>query len=193
MVKTQLSQWLEELQGGNNACLQWIFENHGAYCISMLKRKTNCTDEDAEDIFVESVINFREKMLAGKIESLTHVRNYLFTTCHNMYLARNKKLGRERAQVSEVERFFYSYLEDDDALEYKAELSEVSVKALATLGDKCRQIIQLYYLDGLSMDAVAARMGLANRNVAKVSKSRCLQQLMVEVKRLSEKIMGNQG
>lgn len=184
MGNAQLSRWLAELQDGDTSCLKTIFEEHAAYCIGLLKRNTNCSQEDAEDILVEAVMNFREKLLAGKIEYLTSLRNYLYTTCHNMYLAQHKKQSKQQEKTNDLQRYFLELMGAEEEAENKEELWKISVQALQSLGDKCKTIIESYYIEGLSMELVAKRLGLANANVAKVSKSRCLKQLVDEAKQL---------
>ncbi|WP_020607207.1 RNA polymerase sigma factor [Spirosoma spitsbergense] len=50
-------------------------------------------------------------------------------------------------------------------------------QGLAQLGDKCRQSINLYYIQKKTMSEIASLLGWANENVAKKEKYRCLKKL----------------
>lgn len=53
---------------------------------------------------------------------------------------------------------------------------------LAELKPDDRRVLELYYLEGKDMDAVAEALGLKNRNVAKKKKHFALQRLIALVR-----------
>ena len=178
---------IAELKGGNNRVLSDIFRDHGAYCINTLLKKTSCTKEDAEDILVEAVLNFREKAIAGNIEYLTSIRSYLFSTCQNMWLYQYRKIKKSEERQSDLVRFFYDEWTNILGSKYgedpKIEMLDLVKKALSTLKEKCQQIIELFYLRNYSMEEIAEHMEFASANVAKTTKSRCFGELI--------KVVGN--
>ena len=191
MERNELNEIIKQLKEGNNIFLQKIFEEHGLYCIKQLKIKYNCPVEDAEDIFIEAVLNFREKVIKGQITFLSNIRNYVFTTCNNMWLSRHRQDLRKIKKTSEVQRFFYEELNHShedikEEITYKESLLNISRKAFNELDEKCRDLLHYFYIDNLKMKEIAGKMGFASAEVAKTSKSRCYKKLIGNAKNIQK-------
>ena len=187
MKQQELTQIIGELKNGNNRILKEILSECGQYCIDNLQRRTTCSEQDAEDILMDAILNFREKALAGKLEYLTSFRNYIYTTCYNMWLVRYEKEKSARKKQPVVERYFYEAAEEIgeiSAAEYKEEMLNISNKALEMLDEKCRTIIKYFYLQKMKMDEIAKAMGFSGAAVAKTTKSRCFKKLVENAQKL---------
>ncbi len=175
----------DQLKSGDNTRLKFIFEANSAYCINRLLAEHSCSFEDAQDIYTEAILNFRENIVTNKIEFLKDTKAYLYATCRNLHLVNLKK--KERVHQAVFETYDTSYAEDFDDHEqvwYRERLSKLTEEAMASLPDKCQQILKAFYFDKLNMDEIANKMSFTNSNVAKVSKSRCFQKLMDKVREL---------
>lgn len=73
-------------------------------------------------------------------------------------------------EISQFQTIFES-AELDDSLVRKVQC------ALKVLGDPCKKILQLFYWNGYSMEAIARETGYKNESVAKKKKYGCLQKL----------------
>ncbi|MEP1781859.1 sigma-70 family RNA polymerase sigma factor [Reichenbachiella sp.] len=185
MKTISLEQIRAELATGNNDCLKVIFDNYALYCVGLLIKKTGCSEEDAEDILMDAVLNFREKVMYGQIEYLTNLKAYLFSTCHRMWLARYNKEKMQRKQLNEV----YDELYDNDMIiSRKENHRKISFQALNRLGDKCKTLLTLFYIENKRMTEIAEIMGFTGADVAKTSKSRCFKKLLLEVDQLQKNI-----
>lgn len=178
-----------QLKSGDNRCLKFIFEEHSSFCIQNLLRNSSCTLEEAEDIFMDAVINFREKAIAGKISYMTNIRNYVYTTCLNMQ--RVSYQAQKRADTKKEEVLMYFQTSETENIEseaelkaYEAEMMEVSMKAFKKLDKRCQKLLKSFYVNDFKMAQIAEKMGLANANVAKTLKSRCYKKWMEEVRKL---------
>ena len=145
--------------------------------------------EDAEDIYIDAILNLREKIISGGIEFLTDPKNYLYATCQNMFLARLSK--QQRVYSAAVEMYQSNYddnfpLEENDAMAQKEEMVRLAETALSGIGDKCRHILKSFYFYKLSMEKIAAKFNMASTNVAKVSKSRCFQKLVNNIRLIQQ-------
>ena len=187
-MEIKLERIVAELKQGNNEVLSEVFQKHGAYCINLLLKKTSCSKEDAEDILVEAVLSFREKILTGKIEYLTNIRNYLYGTCKNMWLHRYRHLKTKTEKEPEILQYFYDecseLLDIENASEPNSELLKLTRVGLEQLKDKCKRIIELFYIREYSMTQIAEEMSFSSPDVAKTTKSRCFAKLMESVKSL---------
>ncbi len=166
------------LKNGDNKALEHIYLEHGDYCIKMLTSKKGCIKEEAEDLFIESVMIFREKVMGGAIQQLTNTRYYLYKTCENVYLARLKSERGKKRKVSDVEHFFYAndHIDIDD--EYNLKLRDAASKAWEELTEKCKDILYYFYVDSLRMAEIMELMKISSVDVTKTTKSRCYKKLM---------------
>jgi RNA polymerase sigma factor (sigma-70 family) len=170
-----------QLKTGNNDELKFIFEANALYCIHKLVSEHRCSKDDAEDIYSDSVLNFREKIVSDKIDSIINLRSYLYATCRNMLLAKLKK--KELVDSAAIEHYADSLESELDETEiYREKIIKLTIEALSSLPEKCREILKAFYFDRLSMEEIAQKMKLANPNVAKVSKARCFQNLLEQIK-----------
>ena len=190
MGDQEFKDLVEQLKRGNNSSLRFIFEEHAEYCINNLQRKTGCSQEEAEDILMDAIINFREKAIAGKISYMTSIRNYIYTVCINMQRVKYQSRKRIEGKRDEVMMFFQSEdkhgFDPDEADEETGRLINLSMQAFRALGENCQKILHMFYVDEMNMTDIAEKLGLANANVAKTTKSRCYKKWMENVKTLQK-------
>ena len=164
----------QQLSSGNNEVLEIFFKNHGEFCVKKLVRENKCSKEDAEDIFIEAIMDLREKLISAKITTLDSPRHYIYKTCYYMLLRRLEENTKRKNKSKDVERYYYtSSYRLEDNFEYDPELMRVTMEAWEYLSEKCRDILSYFYIDKMSMDRIAECMNLSNSNVAKTTKSRC--------------------
>jgi len=171
MDQNELKILKSELQRGNNDYLESVFEEYGPYCISNIMKKFSCAREDAEDILVDSIINFRDKILAGKVTYLSNIRNYIYTTCVNMKKEKDYYARKQKEKEQEV--ILYLYSENEETKSYKEELLQISLQAFKELSDSCQRILRYFYIYKLTMEQIADELEYSSANTAKVTKARC--------------------
>ena len=182
MEQSELADIKSELLKGNNRCLEIIFREEADFCIQNLVKSTTCPKDEAEDIFVESVLNFREKLIAGQVTYMNSIRNYLYTTCRNMWSERVRQLALSRKKRDTVRAYIYDEYGDDplvsqDELEQKEALLQLTKKAMGQLNENCQEIIHYFYVEQYSMKDIVTLMGLSGPEVVKTMKYRCFKKL----------------
>ena len=178
-----------QLKSGNNQGLQDVFEETHSYCVRTLLKKTQCKREDAEDIYMDAVLIFRENVVADKLTHLTNLRTYLFGICLNLWRDHHRAQKKWSQTESEWERQFLMEADKQglDLEEEKEMLKQrltMVKKALKNLGEKCQTLIQYVYVEQRPHKEVALLMGLANANVVKVTRHRCYQQWIKQVEKV---------
>lgn len=162
---------IKQIKESDPDALQYVYNYSKAYCIGRLCRATRCYPSDAEDIFMDAILIFRENIIQDKLTEVTHLRAYLFRICKNRY--HEQQYHKERIRQTEDEVRYQLYEESanlpDDLFQKKA----LVMRAFRYLGENCRRILQYYYFDHLSLKQIAQKMQMANTNVVKVTKSRC--------------------
>ncbi len=183
------SSLVDELKNGNNQGLTIFYREYSGYCINRLVKQNKCSMEDAEDIFIEAVMNLREKLVGGQLDRVMNVKSYLYKTCHNMFLVRLDQQSRFREKLSDIERFYYQSNHQEKYERFDAHLMEATKEAWSNLSERCKDIIHYFYVDNLSMSEIAELMDLSDRNVAKTTKSRCYKkfvEMALELKTIKE-------
>ena len=132
--------------------------------------------QDAEDIFQEGLIIFYQKVELSDFVLTSSVQTYLVAICKN--LMREKQRKQARFSSSEI-NFEIEESEYDEAQESKFLLIEETLKKL---GEKCMQILQLYYFDKRSMNEIATKLEYTSVNSAKNQKYKCLERARKMVK-----------
>lgn len=129
-----------------------------------------CKNQDAEDIFQEALIIFTRKRKEPDFELTVEPLYYIKTTCKLLWFSQlrvNKRMPESDLSTD---------LKEMDSNWFQLELKLRSIeKAMENIGDKCREILELFYGLGWSMIDIANKLELRNENVVRVQKFRCIQ------------------
>jgi DNA-directed RNA polymerase specialized sigma24 family protein len=144
-----LEEYQQAFRAGDNEPMRHIFEKYGAYCVENLQRKTSCGADDAKDAFIEAVINFRQRILDGKMTELSNLRSYLYTTCINMQLAKRRTGLRLVNNQERIKTEFYRIFDNDVLIEdvseeEQAQLFQLCMNTLKDLGEKCGKLLRAF-------------------------------------------------
>ncbi|MEL6845614.1 MAG: sigma-70 family RNA polymerase sigma factor, partial [Bacteroidota bacterium] len=190
-MNSSYASLLARIRNGDSQALAEVMRDSATYCAKVLVKNTGCQYEEAQDYFIEAVLILRDKVLKGELTELSSLKAYLYRTCWNMWQEQNRRKARLQKHSQDIrEQFYEESLLDDDPL-VKAEVEKQSRahyeqklaatrEALSLLDEKCRQILQLFYLQRMRMKANAEQMQFASADVAKTSKSRCYKKWMKE-------------
>ena len=176
---------IDRLKNGDIESLGLLVKECKAVCVNHLLIKTNCDMDTAEDVFTEAVVDFGEKVVAGKVNDINNLKGYMVGTCYNKWLNNFRKERKESEKEPDVERYFYDYLqEDEDASalgEMRELLFEISGKALKMLSESCQTVIRYFYIEERDMKDIATLMGSASTEVARSTKYKCFKKLREHV------------
>jgi len=127
------------------------------------------------DCYHDAVLAFFEILIEGRYEAeRASVKTLLFTIGKYKVYSRLRQAGREPLW-EDLENI--GDLVVPDTSERMARESAVAGKAIATLGAKCRRIIELFYYRRLTIAEIMKVMEYKNENVVKAHKSRCMKSL----------------
>lgn len=188
MTEQAFERLTHQLRTGQSEGLQTVFRETHPYCVRTLVKKTACEWQDAEDIYMDSVLIFRENILSGKLSHLTNSKTYLFGICYNLWRDLNRAQQRHRKHQQEWERQLMIEWEGEWPAEEEKdtmlERLQVVQAALNDLGEKCRNLLSYVYIEQRSHKEVASLMGFANANVVKVTRHRCYQKWMKQIEKV---------
>jgi RNA polymerase sigma factor (sigma-70 family) len=144
--------------------------------ILQLILNNNGNEDDAKDIFQESVIVLYNKVKSGNFELNSKLKTFIYSVCRRLWL---KRLNAQSRTVRNVEDFseFIPVEEDLESHEEKDRQFELMEYALRQLGEPCKTIIEDYYIHNRSMQEISDKFGYTNADNAKTQKYKCLQRL----------------
>jgi RNA polymerase sigma factor (sigma-70 family) len=117
-----------------------------------------------------------EKVRSGSFELNCQLKTYLYSVSKRLWL---KKLSTNNRFVStgvELEQTF-PVEEELEAHERRDAEFDMMEKAIATLGEPCKSLLEAYYLKKQNMQVIAEAFGYTNADNAKNQKYKCLVRL----------------
>lgn len=132
--------------------------------IKRMVLENNGSESDAEDIFQDGLVAICK---SSKISSLKEkeIKFYFYGIVKNLWLTELRK--RKKTQ----------FMPEGDPIEqdYDENRYQLAQQAFAGLGEKCKELLSLFYFKKLDYETIAAQLGFSDGRVAKNQKYRCIQ------------------
>lgn len=138
------------------------------------------TEQDAEDVFQEAMVVLHRNFLRKDFHLSVKIKTYLYSVCRNIWYNELKKRKNNDFDFDDFEN--YIFVPDAERYSFKEEIIGKMEAAMKTLGDKCQQILTLFYYKKQSMADIAASLEYTNADNVKNQKYKCLQQLKSKLK-----------
>ncbi len=136
----------------------------------------NGSFDDAKDVFQEAIITLYEKVQTDSFTLTCQIKTYLFSICKHLWLKRLQQMGRYNAPLSSEEESVSVEVDMDDFNKKDAAFA-IMDRALNSLGEPCKSLLEGYYLNKKGMQELAADFGYTNADNAKNQKYKCLMRL----------------
>ena len=145
-----------------NMVLAFILNNNGSY-------------DEARDIFQEAMITLYQKAKSESFVLTSQIKTYVYSVCRRLWLKRLHQIGKT---ANGVENFESIPVEEDIEIHERrnAELG-IMDRALNSLGEPCKSLLEAFYIEKKSMDQIALSFGYTNADNAKNQKYKCLMRL----------------
>ena len=124
--------------------------------------------EDAEDIFQDALLILYKKAKTGEFVLSSSIKTYIVAVAKNLWYAELRRKGKEVITEDFNEPIEEPMIEQEQHFK-RAEM------AFNLLGEKCKQLLILFYFRKKSMQEVARTLEFSNEKVAKNQKYRCLE------------------
>lgn len=132
------------------------------------------TRHDAKDIYQEALIILYNKTKNENFRLTAKLSTYLFSVCRFLWMDEAKKRGK--MPIDKLSEENDPGLQEDISMDIEKEKKmQLAEKAIASLGEKCREILRLFYFDKKSMEEIAKLLGYSSENTAKNQKYKCLE------------------
>ena len=169
------SALLEGLAASDKKAVETIYrENYNM--IQALIINNNGSSDDAKDIFQEAMIVLYEKVRSGTIELNCQIKTFIYSVARRLWLKRLQQQNRYSAPGDSMETVV-AVEEDLEEHEQRDAEFEMMDKAINSLGEPCKSLLEAYYLQKQNMQVIAANFGYTNADNAKNQKYKCLMRL----------------
>jgi RNA polymerase sigma factor (sigma-70 family) len=159
-----------------NSAISFLYRSFYALLNNYIKQNQG-SEQDAEDIFQEVILNFIEIVKKDKFRGESSIKTFLFTLNKYTWLNELKKRGRtalrEERYSSETEaneKDVSCFLADRDA-------RKLVLALMDKLGELCRKILTAYYYDNLAIREILPLVNYENEQVLRNKKYKCLKSL----------------
>ena len=143
--------------------LAFVLNNNGSY-------------DEAKDIFQETMITLYEKAKTDSFVLTCQIKTYVYSVSRRLWLKRLQQIGKTAPGVENYEETVI--VDDDlDLQERKNEEFRIMDRALNSLGEPCKTLLEAYYIQKKGMSEIAALFGYTNADNAKNQKYKCLMRL----------------
>lgn len=174
-IQADETDLLEGLASSDKKAVETIYkENYNA--VQALIINNNGSSDDAKDIFQEAMIVLYEKVRSGTFELNCQIKTYIYSVSKRLWLKRLQQLNR---YSSPVEGFEATVQVDDEIEEHEKRDSEFEMmeRAINSLGEPCKSLLEAYYIQKQNMQVIASNFGYTNADNAKNQKYKCLMRL----------------
>lgn len=137
-------------------------------------------EEDAEDIFQDSIIVLYKKIRDNELELQCSFKTFLFSVSKNLWLKELDKRKIARDKVELVEDF--ASIEPQEEVKVDGDdRYNLYQKHFAGLSDKCQELLKLYY-SKMPLKEIAEQLGFSSEKYAKKRKYQCKENLIKRIK-----------
>ena len=166
---------LEGLAASEKKAIEAIYrENFNM--VQSLVINNNGSADDAKDVFQETMIVLYEKVRSGSFELHCQIKTYIYSVSRRLWLKRLNQLNRYSPPAESLE---HTVPVEDEIEEHEKRNIELEMmeKAIVSLGEPCKSLLEAYYLQKQNMQVIAASFGYTNADNAKNQKYKCLMRL----------------
>ncbi len=170
------------LEGGpaEEKALRLMYRNNLPMVIAHIS-ENNGSQEDAEDVFQETVLTFRDQVVAGTFLRRAKISTFLMSIVRRKWYNRLRRSGYNEGYVAEMKHLLEAEQESipdmADPILMDEELIKKIEQMLLKIGEKCREVLRMRFWDQFAMEKIAEKLGYKNAQIAKNKHFRCIEEL----------------
>jgi RNA polymerase sigma factor (sigma-70 family) len=166
---------LKGLAANDRKSVEAIYRAHYSMIQTLIINNSG-TSDDARDIFQEAIIVLYEKAKSGSFELHAQLKTYIYAVSRRLWLKKLAIYQRFSGDLANAPETIATE-EDVEMYEHRTSDFELMEKALAHLGEPCKELLESYYLRKKNMAEIAKEFGYTNADNAKNQKYKCLMRL----------------
>lgn len=177
------SEILEQIRtkiNPNQAISQLYSQHYGMLEHYILQNSGS--DDDAADLIQEVMLVFIKLITEEKYRGEASIKSFLYSICRNLWITELRKRkstaarhDRYEGEKDQLDSNISEQISRTENLKFVIDLFE-------KLGEKCKQILTLFYFEEYSMKEICEKMDFSSDQVLRNKKYKCLQSLTDQVK-----------
>jgi RNA polymerase sigma factor (sigma-70 family) len=136
------------------------------------------SSDDAADIIQEVMLIFVQMISEGKFRAESSIKSFLYSICRNLWITELRKRKSSAARHEKYEESTEKVDSDVSESIAKTESLKYIMGLFQELGDKCKQILQLFYYEELPMKEICEKLDFSSEQVLRNKKYKCLKSLI---------------
>jgi RNA polymerase sigma factor (sigma-70 family) len=132
--------------------------------------------EDARDVFQETMIVLYERVRSGSFELNCLIKTYVYSVSRRLWLKRLQQMNKYSPVTDNLQETVPVEEEIEENERINNEFQAMD-KAISSLGEPCKGLLEAYYLEKKNMQEIALSFGYTNADNAKNQKYKCLMRL----------------
>lgn len=168
---------IQGIVAGDNRTINRIYKLYYP-AIARMIINNNGSEDEAKDIFQESVLVLYNKVTQQKFELSSKLSTFLYAVSRRLWLKQLTRKGSmaNNSDISDFEDILQVEDDIDKHQENELKFDQMNL-ALEELGEPCKTLLQDFYIRNLSMKDIQEKFGYTNTDNAKTQKYKCLQRL----------------
>ncbi|NTS43350.1 sigma-70 family RNA polymerase sigma factor [Flavisolibacter sp. BT320] len=165
---------LEGLARQEKKAIETIYKENFNLIQAMVLNNNGSAD-DAKDIFQEAMIVLYQKVQSGNFELNCQIKTFVYSVGRRLWL---KRLVQQ-SKYSLHENHENLVVVDEEVEDHEKKNAEFTImeKAMNSLGEPCKSLLEAFYLQKKGMLEIAESFGYTNADNAKTQKYKCLVRL----------------
>jgi RNA polymerase sigma factor (sigma-70 family) len=171
---------VERIRNGDEKALVQLYHNN----IAMVRKYVTDNsghEDDAQDMLQDALIVLWENVTRGEFDLTSKISTYIYSVVRNKWLREINK--RRVGKTSSLDNYEVAE-ERIDALRniIQKEEYKVILKCMDAMGNTCRRVLIMFYLEEKGMEEIARTLKFNNTDVAKAKKWQCKKELEKRVR-----------
>jgi RNA polymerase sigma factor (sigma-70 family) len=166
---------LQGLACSDKKAIETIYRENYNMIHSLIINNNGSTD-DARDIFQEAMIVLYEKVRSGSFELNCLIKTYVYSVSRRLWLKRLQQMNHYSPVSDNLEETVPVEEEIEENERINIEFQAMD-RAISSLGEPCKSLLEAYYLEKKNMQEIAQSFGYTNADNAKNQKYKCLMRL----------------
>ncbi|MCF1714211.1 sigma-70 family RNA polymerase sigma factor [Flavihumibacter sp. RY-1] len=162
-------------QADINRPVKELYNSYFEMLTAFLRTK-GAAQEEAADIFQESILVFIEAARAGKFKGDSSIKSYLFGIAKNLWLEEIRSSER-RNRRQQVFHQASPTIESTEARIFNKEMQKTWLQLFNSIGSVCKAILMGFYYEKLSMRELLDKVSFASEQALRNKKSKCMKAL----------------
>ena len=166
---------LQGLAQSDKKAIETIYKENYNMIQSLILNNSGSA-EDAKDVFQETMIVLYERVRSGTFELNCLIKTYVYSVSRRLWLKRLQQKNRYAPSLEDLQDTVPVEEDIEENVRMNDEF-DVMNKAIGSLGEPCKSLLEAYYLQKKNMQEIALSFGYTNADNAKNQKYKCLMRL----------------